>query len=58
MLIISTILLIPAAIDGLTQLYGLRQSNNTLRFITGFIGGIGLIIFLKIIIRWCISLLL
>ncbi len=57
MLIISIILLIPVAIDGFTQLFGLRESNNNLRFITGFIGGIGLIIFLKIILGWLVYVL-
>ena len=52
MLLISMILMVPVAIDGLTQYFGPRESTNNLRFITGFIGGIGLIIFLKIIIRW------
>ena len=51
------ILLIPVSIDGFTQLFDLRESNNTLRFITGFIGGIGLIIFLKIVIKWCLTLI-
>lgn len=46
--LISIILMIPVAVDGFTQLFGLRESNNTLRFITGFIGGIGLIIFIRI----------
>ena len=58
LLIISIILLIPAAIDGFTQFLGLRESNNTLRFITGFIGGIGLIIFLKIVIRWLLEIII
>ena len=31
--------LIPIGIDGTTQLLGLRESFNELRFITGFIGG-------------------
>ena len=57
MLIISIILLIPTTIDGTTQYLGSRESINSLRFITGFIGGIGLIIFLKIIIRWFINVL-
>ena len=57
LLILSMILLIPVSIDGFTQFFGLRQSNNTLRFITGFIGGIGLIIFLKIVIKWCLTLI-
>lgn len=57
MLIISMILMVPVAIDGITQYYGPRESTNNLRFITGFIGGIGLIIFLKIIIRWIFNVL-
>ncbi len=57
MLIFSIILMIPVAADGLTQYFGPRESTNNLRFITGFIGGIGLIIFLKIIIRWVLSVL-
>ncbi|WP_371677841.1 DUF2085 domain-containing protein [Methanofervidicoccus sp. A16] len=31
--------LVPMGIDGTTQLLGLRESFNELRFITGFIGG-------------------
>lgn len=57
LLIVSIILLIPVSIDGFTQLFDLRESNNTLRFITGLIGGIGLIIFLKIVIGWCLNLI-
>lgn len=49
--------MMPVAVDGLTQYLGKRESTNNLRFITGFIGGIGLIIFLKIIIRWVFSVL-
>ena len=43
--------MIPTAVDGFTQFLGLRKSNNNLRFISGVIGGIGLIIFMKISIR-------
>ena len=57
LLICSIILLIPTAIDGFTQLLNCRQSNNTLRFITGVIGGIGLIIFLKIVIQWLLKII-
>ncbi|WP_405269382.1 DUF2085 domain-containing protein [Methanobrevibacter sp.] len=57
MLLMSMILMIPVAIDGLTQYFGPRESTNNLRFITGFIGGIGLIIFLKIVIRWIFNVL-
>ena len=57
MLLISLVLMIPVAIDGLTQYFGPRESTNNLRFVTGFVGGIGLIIFLKIIIRWILNVL-
>jgi uncharacterized membrane protein len=40
-------LLIPAFIDGLTQLLGYRESNNILRLITGLMGGLGLGILIK-----------
>ena len=57
MLLISMILMVPAAADGITQYFGPRESTNNLRFITGLIGGVGLIIFLKIIIRWIFNVL-
>lgn len=44
---IAILLLVPTAIDGLTQFYEYRESNNTLRFITGLLGGIGLGILIK-----------
>lgn len=50
--------MIPTAIDGVTQYFGPRESTNNIRFITGFIGGIGLIIFLKIVIRGVFYVLL
>ena len=56
--ILSIILLIPVSIDGFTQFFGLRESNNPLRFTTGFIGGIGLIIFIKMIMKWCLAYVL
>lgn len=57
MLLFSMILMLPVAIDGITQYFGPRESTNTLRFVTGFIGGVGLIIFLKIILRWILNVL-
>ena len=57
MVIISMILMIPVAIDGVTQYFGPRESTNTLRFVTGFVGGVGLIIFLKIIIGWVLNVM-
>ncbi len=35
------LMLIPAFIDGTTQFKGWRMSNNTLRFLTGFMAGFG-----------------
>lgn len=58
LLLFSIILLIPVSLDGFTQLFGLRKSNNKLRFITGLIGGIGLIIFLKIVIGELIKVII
>ena len=47
LLVFAILLLIPSAIDGLTQLLEYRESNNVLRFITGFFGGLGLGILVK-----------
>jgi len=38
------LMVVPTFFDGFTQLLGLRESNNTLRFVTGLFGGIGLLI--------------
>ena len=47
LLTFAILILIPATIDGLTQLLEYRESNNTLRFITGLLGGLGLGILIK-----------
>lgn len=47
LLIISILLILPMAMDGTTQLLNKRISNNTLRFITGLSGGLGLSILIK-----------
>ncbi|MEA4957761.1 hypothetical protein SDC9_33944 [bioreactor metagenome] len=47
--ILAIMLLIPFIIDGLTQFLNLRESNNTLRFFNGILGGIGLMILVKTI---------
>ena len=49
LLIFAIMLLIPTILDGLTQLLEYRKSNNTLRFITGILGGTGLGILIKAI---------
>lgn len=56
LLIFATLLIIPTAIDGLTQLFEYRESNNVLRFITGLIGGIGIGIIVKAI-KWYIYII-
>lgn len=45
LLIFSVVLVIPCLVDGLTQRYGNRLSNNTLRLFTGLIAGYGLMLF-------------
>jgi uncharacterized membrane protein len=47
LMIAASLLIIPTFIDGLTQFIGFRDSNNTLRFFSGLIAGIGLAIFIK-----------
>jgi uncharacterized membrane protein len=42
----SVLLMIPLIIDGFSQALNYRDSNNVLRFITGFFFGIGLQFFL------------
>lgn len=52
---LAILMIIPTFTDGFTQLLGLRESNNTLRFTTGLIGGIGIMIiakFIKYVIFW------
>lgn len=44
---VAVLLLVPAFIDGVTQLLGYRESNNILRLVTGLLGGLGLGILIK-----------
>ena len=59
MIILTAVLMIlPTFSDGLTQFLGFRESNNSLRFFTGLIAGIGLGILIKsiksiLIMGWC-----
>ena len=48
-LIISIILIIPTVIDGLTQAYFNRESTNTIRVLTGFSAGLGVMSVVHII---------
>ena len=47
LIMLAVILLVPAILDGATQLFSLHESNNTLRFTTGLLGGLGLGILIK-----------
>ena len=46
-------MIFPTFIDGFTQFLGFRESNNTLRFSTGLIAGVGIVILFNTI-RWLI----
>ncbi len=47
--ILAILLIIPTFLDGITQFLRYRESNNTLRFSTGLLAGIGLSIMAKTI---------
>ncbi|MDY9924322.1 DUF2085 domain-containing protein [Methanobacterium sp.] len=47
LILIAILITIPTILDGLTQFIGSRESNNSLRFGTGLIGGIGFAILIK-----------
>jgi hypothetical protein len=42
--ITAIILALPAIVDWITQNVGLRESNNQLRIITGFLEGVGVLL--------------
>ena len=47
LIIFAFLMIMPTLLDGLTQLFGFRDSNNILRLFTGLIGGVGLAILVK-----------
>jgi len=49
LIILAILLLVPTAIDGISQLLNKRESNNKLRFLTGLFTGLGLAILVKAI---------
>lgn len=44
-ILIGLLLLLPGGVDGTTQMFGERESNNTLRIITGVLLGLGVVLF-------------
>jgi uncharacterized membrane protein len=44
-IILGTALLLPGGIDGTTQMFGSRESNNFLRVVTGLFLGVGVVLF-------------
>lgn len=46
------LLILPTAIDGVTQLLRLQESNNTRRFISGILAGIGYLICIREILSF------
>lgn len=48
-------LLLPGGIDGLTQLFGTRESTNKLRVLTGLLLGFGVVCFINGVTRIILS---
>ncbi len=53
LIFMAFLMIIPTFLDGFTQLFRSRESNNMLRLSTGLIGGVGLAILIKAI-KWMI----
>jgi uncharacterized membrane protein len=53
LLLVAFLMILPSFLDGFTQLIGSRETQNTLRIITGLFGGIGLAILFKAL-KWII----
>lgn len=55
LIILAILMIIPTFLDGLTQYFNLRISNNYLRFTSGVIAGLGLAILVKYF-KWILFL--
>ncbi|MBI4813709.1 MAG: DUF2085 domain-containing protein [Methanobacterium sp.] len=53
LIFMAFLMIIPAFLDGFTQLLGSRESDNKLRLLTGLVGGVGLAILVKAV-KWMI----
>lgn len=51
-LLVAIVMILPTLLDGYSQLLGYRLSNNGLRFFTGFVSGIGIIILIKFLVNF------
>ena len=49
LLYLCILLQLPYIIDGTTQYFGWRESNNMLRLVTGLLGGVGVVMLARII---------
>jgi uncharacterized membrane protein len=47
LILLAILMITPTLLDGLTQFFGFRESNNMLRLFTGLMGGFGLAILIK-----------
>jgi len=47
LILIAFLMITPTLLDGLTQFFDFRKSNNILRLLTGLLGGVGLAILIK-----------
>lgn len=48
---LAILMILPTFFDGITQFFGIRESSNFLRFTTGLIAGMGLLILARTL-RW------
>ena len=51
------VFMFPLLLDSITQSMGYRESNNVLRFVTGFLGGAAQVAFIVLFARFLASLL-
>ena len=47
LILLAIIMMTPTLLDGFTQFFDFRESNNMLRLFTGLMGGVGLAILIK-----------
>jgi uncharacterized membrane protein len=47
LILLAIIMMTPTLLDGFTQFFDFRESNNMLRLFTGLMGGVGLAILVK-----------